>query len=145
MFKSYFKSTCRSLLKNKFTSIINISGLAIGMASAVLIFLWIQNEVSYDRFHANTHRIYQSWTNDKVGGELRSSVVTPEIMAPILKNDVPEIEQVSRIDWGNNYLFTVDEKSLQSRGNVVDPEFLSMFSFPMVKRVGLVGVCAVAK
>jgi putative ABC transport system permease protein len=133
MIKNFFKVAFRNLLWNKVFSIINISGLAIGMASAILIFLWIQNEISYDRFHANGNRLYQVWGNNMVGGEIQSGMATPEIMAPGLKSDVPEIEQVSRISWGEDYLFTVGDKSLKAKGNLVDPSFLSMFSFPLIK------------
>jgi putative ABC transport system permease protein len=133
MFKSFLKVAFRSLLRNKSFSVINISGLAIGMASAMLIFLWIQNENSYDRFHANGKRLYEIFGNDIVGGEIRTGMATPEIMAPGLKTDVPEIEAASRITWGDNYLLTVGEKSLKAKGNVVDPSFLHMFSFPLLK------------
>src|SRR5450432_934991 len=125
MIKNFFKVAFRNLMWNKFFSIINISGLAIGMASAILIFLWIQNEINYDRFHTNGDRLYQVWGNDVVGGEIQSGMPTPEIMAPGLKNDVPEIDQVSRISWGEDYLFTIGDKSLKSKGNLVDASFLS--------------------
>jgi ABC-type antimicrobial peptide transport system permease subunit len=103
------------------------------MASAVLILLWIQNEMSYDRFHANTDRLYEVWGNDTVDGAIISAVATPEIMQPALKKDVPEIEKAARISWGEDYLFQVGEKSLKPHGNTVDPDFLSMFSFPLLK------------
>ncbi|HEY1871115.1 MAG TPA: ABC transporter permease [Chitinophagaceae bacterium] len=130
MLKNYFKIAWRNLLRNKSFSIINISGLAIGMASAILILLWIQNEMSYDRFHANIDRLYEVWGNDLYNGGIQSGTSTPEIMAPVLKNDVPEIDKVSRISWGESYLFTVGDKTLMPHGNIVDPDFLSMFSFP---------------
>ena len=133
MIKNYLKTAFRNLLRNKAFSVINIFGLAFGMASAVLIVLWIQNEMSFDRYHANANRIYQVWGNDTVGGEIRSGMATPEIMATVLKTDVPEIEQAARISWEQNYLFTVGEKSLKAKGNLVDPSFLTMFSFPLLK------------
>src|SRR5471030_3178694 len=114
MIKNFFKVAFRNLLWNKSFSIISISGLAIGMASAILIFLWIQNEISYDRFHVNGDRLYQVWGNNIVGGKIESGMSTPEIMAPGLKSDVPEIEQASRISWGDDYLFTVGDKSLKA-------------------------------
>jgi putative ABC transport system permease protein len=132
MIKNFFKVAFRNLLWNKFFSIINISGLAIGMASAILIFLWIQNEISYDRFHANGDRLYQVWSNDAINNTVRSLVNTPEIMAPGLKNDVTQIENVSRVSWSADNLFTVGDKSIKAKGNFVDPAFLSMFSFPLV-------------
>jgi putative ABC transport system permease protein len=133
MIKNYFKIAFRNLLRNKGFSILNISGLAIGMASAIFILLWIQNELSYDRFHANKDRLYQVWEANLVGGEIQAGTPTPEIMAPILNNEVPEIEQVSRINWGGNSLFVVGDKSLKASGNIVDPAFLQMFSFPLLK------------
>jgi putative ABC transport system permease protein len=133
MLRNYLKVALRSLLRNKSFSIINIAGLAIGMASAVLILLWIQNEVSYDRFHANSDRLYEVWGNDIYDGAIRSGTPTPEIMQPVLKKDVPEIDKASRITWGDDMLFQVGEKSLKPHGNFVDPDFLSMFSYPLLK------------
>ena len=132
MLKNYFKIALRNILRSKGFSFINISGLAIGMASAVLILLWIQNEVSYDKFHTNANRLCEIFGNDKVNGEIRTGMATPEIMAPGLKNDVPELEAVSRISWGEDYLLTVGDKTLKAKGNLVDASFTSMFSFPLV-------------
>jgi ABC-type antimicrobial peptide transport system permease subunit len=133
MVKNYFKTAWRNLMRGKAFSIINIAGLTIGMASAILILLWVQNEISYDRFHKNGDRLYEVYSNDVINNSIRSLTATPEIMAPVLTNDVPEIDKVSRISWGEDYLFTVGDKSLKPHGNIVDPDFLGMFSFPIVK------------
>jgi putative ABC transport system permease protein len=133
MFKNYFKIASRNILHSKGFSFINISGLAIGMASAILIFLCIQNEISYDRFHKNIDKLYEVWGNDVYNGEVQSGTATPEIMAPVLKNDVPEIDKVSRISWGEDYILAVNDKKLKAHGNLVDPDFLSMFSFPLLQ------------
>jgi len=133
MIKNFFKIAFRNLVWNKFFSAINVSGLAIGMASAILIFLWIQNEISYDRFHTKGERLYEVWSNDVINNSIRSLVNTPEIMAPGLKNDVPEVEEVTRISWNQDNLFKIGDKSLKAKGNLVDPAFLDMFSFPLVK------------
>jgi len=85
MLKNYFKVAIRNLVRNKSFSAINISGLAIGMASAILILLWIQNEVSHDRFHTKLDRLYEIWSNNTIDGSIRSLTNTPEIMAPELK------------------------------------------------------------
>ena len=79
MFKNYFKVAFRNLVRNKGFSIINISGLAIGMASAILILLWIQNEVSYDQFHTNKDRIYEVWNRASFSGKLNCWNTTPKI------------------------------------------------------------------
>jgi len=133
MIKNYFKIAYRNLLRNKSFSIINISGLAIGMASAILILLWIQNEISYDRFHANDRRLYEIYSNDTINNSVRSLVNTPEIMAPVLKDDVPEIEEASRYSSDENLLLAAGEKNVKVQGATVDAPFLSMFSFPLLK------------
>jgi len=132
MIKNYFKIAWRTLRRNKGFSIINISGLAIGMASAILILLWIQNEVSYDRFHENRNRLYEVYSNDSINNTIRSLVNTPEIMTSVLKDDVPEVEEASRVTDGDNLLLTAGEKNLKAIGATVDTSFLNMFSFPLV-------------
>jgi putative ABC transport system permease protein len=133
MLKNYFKVAFRNLLRNKGFSVINILGLAIGMASAVIILLWVRNEVSYDRFHANDKRLYEVWENDLRDGGLQSGVSTPQLMGPALKKDYPEIESAARIGWNQYILFGYGEKHLKANGTWADPSFLTMFSFPLLK------------
>ncbi len=132
MLKNYFKIAFRNLLRNKGFTAINISGLAIGMASAVLILLWIQNEVSYDRFHEKKDRLYQVYNRDKFNGELHAWGNTPKIMGPTIRHDYPDVEGVARLN-NANFLFTIDNKHFNSSGQFTDPDFLTMFSFPMLK------------
>src|SRR5450432_309447 len=133
MLKNYFKVAFRNLLRNKAFSIINILGLAVGMASAVIILLWIQNEVSYDRFHANDKRLFEVWENDLRDGGLQSGTPTPQLMGPALKSDYPEIENSARIGWNQYILFRYGNKSVKVNGTWADPSFLTMFSFPLLK------------
>jgi putative ABC transport system permease protein len=133
MIKNYLKIALRQLLKNKSFSIINISGLAIGMAAVIMLLLWIQNEVSFDRFHAKGDRIYELWNRAKWDDKLECWPVTPKIAAKSLRTHYPEIEKVIRVDWPNNRLLITKDKRLFSHGNAVDPEFLSTFSFPLIK------------
>jgi ABC-type antimicrobial peptide transport system permease subunit len=135
MLKNFFRIGIRNLIKQPGFSFINISGLAIGMASAILILLWIQNEISYDRFHTKGDRLYEVWSIDreKVDGEMRAYTPTPEIMAPALKTDYPELEEVTRVGWPNRILLTEGDKSLKSQGITVDTGFITMFSFPLIQ------------
>jgi ABC-type antimicrobial peptide transport system permease subunit len=135
MLKNFFRIGIRNLFKQPGFSFINISGLAIGMASAILILLWITNEVSYDRFHAKGDRLYEVWSIDreKVDGLVRAYTPTPEIMGPALKRDYPELEEVTRVSWPGKVLFTRGEKMLKVQGMTVDTGFITMFSFPLVK------------
>src|SRR6201989_3013378 len=102
MFGNYFKTTWRSLMKNKIYSFINILGLTIGMASAILILLWIQNELSYDRFYKKSDRLYIMYNRDKFNGEMWAWNTTPKIMAPTIKHDYAEVEDAVRY---NNVTF----------------------------------------
>ena len=132
MLKNYFKVAFRNLLRNKAFSFINISGLAIGMASAILILLWIQNEMSHDRFHAKGDRIYVMNNRDHFNGKLWAWNTTPKILGPTLKADYPEVEDVARINRCS-FLFTVGDKHLNVQGVFTDSGFLNIFSFPLLK------------
>ncbi|WP_121355030.1 ABC transporter permease [Flavisolibacter nicotianae] len=133
MFRNYFKIAVRNLLRHKGFSFINISGLAVGMASAVLIILWILSEVHYDDFHEKKARIYQVWNKATFSGKLQCWNTTPKVLAKYVQQDVPEIEQATRAEWPNNYLLTYLEKRLKSQGNIVDSNFLQVFSFPLLQ------------
>ncbi len=132
MFKNNFKIAVRNLLKNKAFSLINISGLAIGMAAAMLIFLWIENQVSYDRFYKKTDRIYTLNNRDKFNGQLNAWNTTPKILAPTIKSEYPEVEDVVRMS-GCHFLFTVGDKHLNEQGDFTDSAFFNVFSFPLVE------------
>src|SRR5215217_1631358 len=123
MLKNYLKIALRNLLRNKAFSAINISGLAIGMASAILILLWIQNEVSYDLFHQKKDRIYEAWNRANFSGELHCWNTTPKVLARTLERDVQEVEAACRVDWGSNFLFSIGDKRLTVQGTMVDSNF----------------------
>ena len=132
MIKNFLKTAHRNLIRNKGFSFINISGLAIGMASAMLILLWVQNELSYDSFYKNNDRLYQAWSKGKGNDGISTSSITPKILGPALKQEYPEIEKATRVGWDEAILFTVGEKKINITGMAVDPDFLTMFTFPFV-------------
>jgi len=133
MLKNYLKVAFRNLWKNKAFSFINITGLAIGMASAMLILLWIQNEVSYEQFHEKKERIYEAWNRAVFSGKLHCWNTTPKVLARSLQKDLPEVEHACRVNWSQNYLFSVGDKRIMARGNAVDSIFLQVFTFPLVQ------------
>src|SRR6188472_2370245 len=106
MFRNFFKIAYRNLLRNKGFSFINIAGLAIGMASAMLILLWIQNEMSHDNFHEKIGRLYTMNNRDKFNGELWAWNTTPKTLGPTLKQDYPEVEDFTRRNDAG-FLFTI--------------------------------------
>lgn len=132
MIKNYLKITIRNLWRNKSFSAINIAGLAIGMAAAMLILLWVQNEISYDRFYSKTDRISLMYSRDMNNGKIDVWNRTAALMAPALKKDYPEVEDVVRF---NNvyFLMTAGEKHLNVRGAFADSGFLSVLNFPLLR------------
>ena len=135
MIKSYFKTAWRSLLRGRSFSLINIGGLAIGMAGASLILLWLQNEISFDKFHINKDRLYEVYglTNNTDGRPTVIPVV-PQPLGPAIKQNFPEVEGQTRVKDINSFLITANSKSFTGiNGSFVDPAFLQMFSFPLVR------------
>ena len=133
MLTTYFKIAIRNLFRNKGFSAINITGLAVGMAAAILILLWIQNEYSYDSFHKNKDRIYEVWNRVPFDGEISCDDGVSAPTAPAIEKDLPEVERAVRVNQGNSFLLSVGDKKLIIQGNAVDTGFLQMFSFPMLK------------
>ncbi|HEX8376593.1 MAG TPA: ABC transporter permease [Pedobacter sp.] len=133
MIKNFFKIAYRNLLRSKGFSAINIIGLAVGMAAAILLLLWIQNEVSYDNFHEKKDRIYQVWNLRPNGGEIKTSDNVSEPTAPAIAKDIPEVERVVRTDQGNENMLSVGDKKIIKQGLAADTGFLQIFTFPMLK------------
>ncbi|HVW61876.1 MAG TPA: ABC transporter permease [Puia sp.] len=132
MLINYIRIACRNLWRSKGFSFINLIGLAIGMASAILILLWIQNELSYDAFHKNKARLYEVWNRGTFDGKLQCWNTTPQPLGPALKQEVPEIEEEVRV-YARWYVTVVGERKFSSKAFTVDPSFLSMFTFPLIK------------
>ncbi|MFT4022679.1 MAG: ABC transporter permease [Flavihumibacter sp.] len=133
MLWNYLKIGCRNLLKNKGFSVINIAGLAIGMASAILIFLWIYDETTYEQFHEKKDRIYEAWNLAHFSGELHAWNTTPKVLASAVQKDLPEVEKTTRAAWQKRIQFAIGEKKINATGQQVDSTFLSIFSFPLLK------------
>ena len=131
MLRNFFKVTWRNIRRSKLFSFINIVGLAIGMASALLIFLWIENEISYDRFYPNVSRIYTLCNRDHFNGALWAWQTTPKVLAPTVRRSFPEVEEAVR-QTDLTFLLRVGDKRLNVSGNAVDSGFFNMFSFPLL-------------
>lgn len=133
MFKNYMLIAIRNIFRNKLSSTVNILGLAFGICSALLIFLWVNDELDYDHFHANTDRLYRVMENQQyTDGKLYTFSATPAPMAPFIKDKYPEIEKASRFTWDITSLFQFGDKSFYETGKYVDQDFIEMFSFPFV-------------
>jgi len=132
MLKNYLKSVWRSVQHSKSFSIINVTGLAIGMASALLIFIWIRYEISYDRFHQHRDRLYEVYGLTTVDQQLSVINLSEQPLAPALQKDFPEVENTARVTSINNFLITAGDKRFTGiKGYFVDPSFLELFDFPV--------------
>ncbi len=130
MIVNYLKIAFRNMKRHKGYSFINIAGLAIGMAICILILLWVQDELNFDRFHENAENIYRVYMNDQNYGVVWPIVSIP--VGPALKQEFPEvIDSVRVIDFSG--LVTWEEKKYDEIGAYVDPSFFEIFSFPFVK------------
>jgi len=133
MLRNYLKIAIRNLRKHRAYSFINIFGLAVGLATCILIFLWVQDEVSYDRFHTHLDSLYRVVCYDRINSHEKYSVTSPPI-APALEQNFPEILRATRYEELSSQLIKVGEKKfLENEVSVADPAFLEMFSFPLIK------------
>jgi putative ABC transport system permease protein len=134
MIKNYFKIAFRNLWKYKAFSVINIIGLAIGIATCLVIMLFVQDELSYDRFNKKADRIVRVVFNANInGGKISESNVMPPV-AQALKSDYPEVEEATRLRAFGASKVIYKEKSFKN-DNVafVDPNFFNVFTLAFVK------------
>lgn len=133
MVRNYLLIALRNIVRNRLFSAVNILGLAFGICSALLIFLWVNDELEYDHFHSNVDRLYRVMENQHyTDGRLYTFSSTPAPMAPFIKEKFPEIEKASRFTWDVNNLFQVGDKSFYETGRYVDQDFVEMFSFEFI-------------
>ncbi len=133
MLRNYLKIALRNLLRHRTYSAINIAGLAVGLATTGLILLWVNHEISHDRFHVRHERIYRVMLNlSPPSGETQTYESVPMPMAETLKREVPGIERATRFSWGERTLFSYGGTSITEEGRAAEPDFLRMFSFSLL-------------
>lgn len=132
MLKSYLLIASRSLAKHKFFTIINVLGLAIGMSVSLLFIAMVTFVATYDNFHANKDRIYRVTTKINLMNN-QEFARTPLPLAEKLNNEYQGVEEVVRIDNRLSGEAEFNNKQIQLQGFFVDPNFLDVFSFPMLK------------
>jgi len=126
MLFNYLKITIRNIRRHKAYSFINIAGLAIGIASCILIMLWVQDELSYDHFHEHSDSLYVATFSN-------GSLVTPTALSGFLKAEYPEVLHTSRLaGMGGNLLKYEDTEIYEEGGVMVDPDFVKMFTIPFL-------------
>jgi putative ABC transport system permease protein len=131
---SYLKTAWRKMKRQKGYALINIASLAIGLAGALFIWLWVQDELSYDRFHAQAPALFRV-EQDQSGGQGTFHVyVTQYPMGPAIQGSIPEIKRAIRYQPAVGRLFRFGEKVFyEDRVRAVDPAFLEAFTFPLLR------------
>ncbi len=129
-----FKTTFRNILSNKIYSFLNIVGLAIGIACAGLIFLWVSDEVTYDNFNIKKDRLYAVKVNASFGDNKFTMESTPRLMAASMKAEISGVVNSCRVsDEDMNVLVSVNGKAMYISGRYADPSLFSMFTFSFVQ------------
>jgi putative ABC transport system permease protein len=133
MFKNYLTVAVRIIKRHKGFSFINILGLSLGMAASILIGLYIQHELSFDRHHANSDRIHRVCIRLGEADPMRGAFTVPP-MAAAMKSEFPEIEEAVRISpWPRNYLVKSGDKQFLEKGIIyADGSIFSVFTIPFI-------------
>jgi putative ABC transport system permease protein len=135
MFKNYFKTAWRNLVKNRFYSLINIAGLTMGLAVGILILLWVQDELSFDKFHKNADNIYKLENRVGTGSSIQIWQSTVAPIGLMAKSELPQVKAAVRTTQNGNYsLFTYGDKTFKENNTLfADATIFSVFDFPLLK------------
>lgn len=134
MFHNYFKIGIRNLLKNKGYSFINIGGLAMGMAVAILIGLWIYDELSFNKYHENYDRIVQVMERETVNGVKGTGSALPRPLEFALRNNYgSDFKYLSMCTWTGPNILIVGDRAVSKSGNYFQKDFPEMLSLKMIK------------
>jgi putative ABC transport system permease protein len=133
MFRNFLKSYLRNLWKNRTYTSLNIVGLAVGIACSALIFLWVEDEFTFDHQFEKKKYLYQVMENQTYDGNTYTFAATPGPLSPGIKTDMPGVAATSHLTWTNPSLFSLDDKPLNEPGSYADPAFLSMFNFTFLE------------
>jgi len=133
MIKNFFKIALRNIFKHKGSSFINVTGLAVGLAASLLIILWVQDELSFERFNKDAGDIYRVEEDQFYSGARYHVTVTPFPSGPVWKQEIPEIIEQTRVHpWLPRMLFSNGDKIFfESSLLAADSTFLNIFTFPL--------------
>src|SRR5689334_19407521 len=135
MIKNYLSIAVRSLLKHKFFTLLNIAGLATGLAACLLLATWIRHELSFDNFHAHREQLYRAALEYSFGGQTAKTAVSPTALLPMLQKNFPEVERGVRFynpASYNPYIVRRENKVFQEgRFLYADSTFFDVFTFDL--------------
>ena len=133
MIANHIRTAIRQAAKYKGYTAINIAGLVVGLASCMLIFLWVSDELKKDQFHEKSDRIYQVWRNMiQSSGEVQTTQGIPYPLEHVLQTQYPEIESVVSVSNYEEALFRFDSKSFYETGIYATGDFFNVFTYPLI-------------
>src|SRR5688572_14459695 len=135
MFKTYFNIAWRSLLKDKQFTLLNVLGLSAGLACSLLIFLWVSDELSYDRFFANDERLYKLMEGKSYNGETLYSENSSGRLSSAVKQSLPEVEYAAAVAparWFPQNTLSANDKNIKANGQYVEQDYFNIFSFQLL-------------
>jgi ABC-type antimicrobial peptide transport system permease subunit len=134
MLQNHFLTAWRNIRRNHFYSLLNIAGLAIGLAVGILILLWVKDELSFDSFHKQADHVYRINSHLGTGADAHVWTEAPGPLAVFARHSIPEVAKAVRvINRGNKYLVTYGATTfLESNTVCADPDFFTVFDFPLL-------------
>lgn len=133
MLRNYFKIAIRNSFRHKGYASLNLLGLVVGIASSILILLWVNDEVGMDKFHVNGDRIYQVFRNMKQSnGVVTTTGTVPKPLGDLVMAEYPEVDEVARVSWPVDLKIGIAEDVAEEEGRFASKNFLTLFSFQLV-------------
>ncbi len=134
MLRNYLTTALRNFIRQPIYSAINVSGLVLGLASSIFIFLWVIDELSYDRYHKENDRVFKIMQNHLYSdGRLTTDDWTNGLLGEGLKAELPEIEEVMRLSWSETKLFSFGEIANYEYGDYADQSIFSLFNIALIE------------
>src|ERR1700759_4037241 len=136
MIKNYFKIAWRNMIRDRQFTLLNLVGLATGLACALLIYLWVSDELGYDKFFAKSDQIYQLMELRNYPGHEGISDESSGLLAKTVKTQMPEVEYASAVappNWFQKFTLSVGEKNIKASGQYVEKDYFNIFGFNLIK------------
>ncbi|RYZ20771.1 MAG: ABC transporter permease, partial [Sphingobacteriales bacterium] len=137
MIRNYFKTAIRNLIRQKSFTLINVTGLAIGLTCSLLVWLWVQDEKSIDTFHSNNETLYQVYERHFYDGKIDAGYPTQGLLAEELKKMIPQVKMASGFEYatapGTQSTFQANDHVAKWSGMFAGADFLSMFSYRVLE------------
>ena len=136
MFTNYLKIAWRNLLKDRQSSVLNLIGLSTGLACTLLIYLWVSDELSFDRFFEKDSQLFQLMEQRSWGGQKAVSDESSGLLAETVAREMPEVEYAAAVapsGWFPNFTLSAGEKNIKAAGQYSGKDYFNVFSYKLIE------------